>query len=223
MPTPLHRSSLRLLIFRALQLVAIHTASVALAFLRLLKFYKRMRADLKQHSVVPKLVAIKGIVFLSTLQTMLFSILSSTGAVKPSSTLSFDDFYFGIPSILICGEMVFFSLFNFYAYPIKPYSQPLKGGVHYYGGFLGVKAILAALNPMDIAGGLALAVQYLISSPKPTRAYDELPLHQGRDASMPPPYVPQAPSNNERYQGGRGQSPNPVEYGRVERDTPLPR
>lgn len=182
-----------------------------------------MRAELKQHSVVPKLVAIKGVVFLSTLQTMLFSILSSTGAVKPSSTLSFDDFYFGIPSILICGEMVLFSLFNFYAYPIKPYSQPLKGGVHYYGGFLGIKALLAALNPMDLVSGMALAVQYLISSPKPTRAYDELPLHQGRDAGLPPAYVPQAPSNSERYQVRQEQSPNPVEYGRVDRYTPLPR
>ena len=192
-----------------------------------------MRAELKEHSVVPKLVAIKGIVFLSTVQTLLFSILSSTGAVKPSSTLSFNDFYFGIPSILICGEMVLFSLFNFYAYPVRPYtfksgnpaieSQLPKGGAHYYGGFLGIKALLAALNPMDIASGLALAVQYLISSPTPARGYDDVPLQQGRDVSMPPAYIPQASSNNERYQGGRGDSPNSVEYGRVDRYTPLPR
>ena len=204
-----------------------------MAFLRLLKFYKRMRAELKEHNVVPKLVAIKGIVFLSTMQTLLFSILSSTGAVKPSSTLSFDDFYFGIPSILICGEMVLFSLFNFYAYPIKPYtftsgnsaieSKSPKGGAHYYGGFLGIKALLAALNPMDIASGLALAVQYLISSRKSARGYDDVPLHQGRDASMPPAYIPQVSPNNERYQGGQAYSPNPVEYSRVDRYTPLPR
>lgn len=183
--------------------------------------------------MVPKLVAIKGIVLLSTIQTLIFSILSSTGAVKPSSTLSFDDFYFGIPSILICGEMVLFSLFNFYAYPIKPYtftsgnsaieSPPVKGGAHYYGGFLGIKALLAALNPLDIASGLALAVQYLVSSPNPARGFDDLPLHQGRDANMPPAYMPQASSKNGRYQDGRGHSPNPVEYGRVDRYTPLAR
>lgn len=192
-----------------------------------------MRAELKEHNVVPKLVAIKGVVFLSTVQTLLFSILSSTGAVKPSSTLSFDDFYFGIPAILICGEMVLFSLFNLYAYPIKPYtftsgnpaieSTSPKGGAHYYGGFIGIKATLAALNPMDIASGLALAVRYLISSPKPVRGYDDVPLQQSRDVSMPPGYIPETSSNDERYQGGQGHSPNPVEYGRVDRYTPLPK
>lgn len=213
----------------------IHTISVAIAFLRLLKFYRRLRAELKEHKVVPKLFAIKGIVGLSTLQTLIFTILSSTGAVEPSSKLSYNDIYFGIPSILICGEMVLFSLFNFYAYSVKPYtlassgsgleSQPHKGGAHYYGGLLGVEALLAAMNPMEIASGLVLAVRYLVSSPRP-QAYDDLPLRQGRDANLSPPDRQQA-SNNWRYQGPsdieREHSPNPVEYGRVDRYTPLPR
>lgn len=221
--------------FAHIWLTIIHTISVALALLRLLKFYGRMRAELKEHKVVPKLFAIKGIVGLSTLQSLIFTILSITGAVEPSSKLSYNDIYFGIPSILICGEMVLFSLFNFHAYSVKPYklassgsgieSQALKGGVHYYGGFLGVKAFLAAMNPMEIAGGLVLAVRYLVSNPQP-QGHENLPLRQGRDTGVPPPYMPQA-STNGPYQGradsGREYSPNPVEYGRVDRYTPLPR
>ena len=201
------------------------------AFLRLLQFYRRLRTELKEHGVMRKLFAIKGIVFLSTLQTFLFAILSSTGAVKPGATLSYNDFYFGIPSILICGEMVLFSLFNFYAYGVKPYtlsssgsgieSQSSKGGAHYCGGFLGIEALLAAMNPMEIARGLVLAVRYLVSSPQP-QGYDNLPLRQSGTAGSPPPCMPQA-SNDARDQQGRAYSLNPVEYGRVDRYTPLPR
>lgn len=220
--------------FAHIWLTIIHVISVAVAFLRLLQFYKRLRAQLREHNVLPKLVAIKGVVFLSTLQSLIFSILSSSGAVKPSPTLSYDDFYFGIPSILICGEMLLFSLYNFHAYSVKPYtlasfrpgsiaSQPVGAGARYHGGFLGVKALLAALNPTDLASGLVLAVKYLFSSPDPLRGYDEMPLRQGRDAGAAPACDSQAPSNDARYQEGRGHSPNPVEYGRVERYTPLSR
>lgn len=213
------------------KLTIIHTVSVAIAFLRLLQFYKRLRAELRDHHVVPKLVAIKGVVFLSTLQGLVFSILSSTGAVEPGPTLSYDDVYFGIPSILICGEMVLFSLYNFHAYSVKPYilasgaveSPPFGSGARYHGGFLGIKALLAALNPMDIASGLVLAVTYLFSSPEPSRGYNALPLRQTRNASAPPAYYPHAPSDYAGYQEGRGHSPDPIEYGRVERYTPLPR
>ena len=213
----------------------IRTISVTVAFLSLIKFYRRLRVELKEHKVVRKLLAIKGIVGLSALQTLIFTILSSTGAVEPSSKFYYDDIYFGIPSILICGEMVLFSLFNFYAYSFKPYtvtssgagleSQPFKGGAHYQGGFLGVKVILAAMNPTEIASGLVLAVRYLISSPRP-QAYDDELLGQGRDASVLPPYKPQA-SNDGRYQGPadneREHRQTSIEYGRVDRYTPLPR
>lgn len=216
--------------FAHIWLTIIHTISVLIALPRLLLFYNRLRTELKEHNVVPKLLAIKGIVALSTLQSVIFTILSSTSAVEPSSKLSYDDIYFGIPSILICGEMVFFSLFNFYAYSFRPYtlassgsgmeSQPLKSQAHYHGGFLGIKALLAAMNPTEIASGLVLAVRYLVSSPQP-QSHDNVPLRQGVNASAPPPYMPQG-----RYQGltnaDRAHSPNGVEYGSVDRYSPLP-
>ena len=154
-----------------IQLTIIRSISVVMAFIRLLHFYKRLRSELTPHHVVSKLVAIKGIVFLSFLQTIIFTILNSTGAAKPTAKLSYYDIYYGIPSILICVEMVLFSLFNFHAYTSRPYhissSTYLEGsgsGSAGKGGYLGtIKALIMAANPTEIISGLVHAVRNVIS------------------------------------------------------------
>ena len=132
----------------------------------------------------------------------------------------------------MCGEMVLFSVFNFYAYSFKPYtyassssspssgieSQSFKRSVHYQGGFLGIKAFVAALNPMEIAKGLVLAVQYSSSYPQPQGNGNLRPLN------VLPRYTPQAPSvNNAEHHQGQAWRPDTIEYGRADRYTPLPR
>ena len=213
-------------------MTVIHAVSVTIAFLRLLQFYQHLRLFLTPYAVISKLLVIKGIVLLSTLQGLTFSILSSTGAVKPSSNLSYNDIVFGIPAILICGEMVLFSAFNFYAYSFKPYtyasstssassgieSQPFKRSVHYKGGFFGIKAFIAAFNPMDIVKGLVLMVQYFNSYPQPQGNGNPTPLNVLSVQS------PQAPSvNNAGHHPGQAWRPDSIEHGRVDRYTPLPR
>jgi len=156
-------------------LTVIRAISVASAFIRLLAFYKRLRPQLTAYHVGAKLVAIKGIVLLSFIQTIIFTILNSTGAVESSSRLSYNDIYYGIPSILICGEMVLFALFHFYAYSARAYF--IRSGVPiaetqkwtasgYHGGPLGIKAFLLALSPFEILGGIGQAVRFLVSSPQ---------------------------------------------------------
>ena len=76
--------------------------------------------------------------------------------------------------------MILSALFQFYAYSARPYfirnktsaaeSLPTQN-MRYYGGFLGIKALLAALNPLEILGGLIQAVGYLVSNPS-TQRYD---------------------------------------------------
>ena len=213
---------------RHLQLTIIHTVSVALAFVRLLQYYRRLRPTLKPHSVGSKLIAIKGIVFLNFLQTIIFTILFATGAGKPSSKLSSNDIYFGIPSILTCGEMVLFSLFNFFAFNLHPYvlppsgaSQPLaRSAAHYQGGILGLAALLKAVNPTEIIQGLVLAVRYITGDRAP-QGFDSVPLRPGGgSAGSPPAYMaPGLYQGDREYQRAKGS--NAVEYGRVERYTPL--
>lgn len=51
-------------------LTIISSVSVALAFVRILGFYSRPKSEVKQHKAFTKLLAIKGIVFLSFLQSV---------------------------------------------------------------------------------------------------------------------------------------------------------
>lgn len=97
-------------------------------------------------------------------------ILSSTGALKPSGTLSYADTIIGLPTMIICLQVVPFAAFLHYAYSVKPYKIPsvthadvsqqylavddnetgspyVKG---YQGGPLGIHAWLALWNPMEL-------------------------------------------------------------------------
>ena len=221
-----------------------------MAVLRLLGFYKRIKTELKPHKPLLKLGAIKAIVFLTFVQSVsnapnepqlpltppnqiIFTILRSTGAVKPSARFSYNDINYGVPSILICGEMVIFALFQIYAYSAKPYyadNQFAGKNVRYYGGPLGIKAFIAAMNPVDIAQELVQAVSYITASQR-TPEYDTAvslePLAYGQGGgnsrAPPPSYVPA----NAAYQGAvvpqREPSPGSMEYGTVDGYTPLPK
>ena len=86
---------------------------------------------------------------------------------------------------------------------------------------MGINALVAALDPMEIASGLVLAVKYLVSNPEQQpQGHEHVPLRRGG----PPAYMSQA-TNRGRYGYGDGGAhrPNAVEYGRVDRCTPLPR
>ena len=53
-----------------MQLTVVVSISVSVAVLRLAAFYKRTRTDLKSHKPLIKFAAIKGIVFLTFLQSV---------------------------------------------------------------------------------------------------------------------------------------------------------
>jgi hypothetical protein len=98
-------------------------------------------------------------------------ILHSTDALKPSDTLSYADTIIGLPTMLICLQMVPFAFLFYYAYTVKPYKMSNAGVKHssdsqqylavvdsetgghyikrYQGGPLGIYAWLALFNPVD--------------------------------------------------------------------------
>ena len=129
--------------------------------------------------------------------------------------------------------MVIFALFQIYAYSAKPYyadNQFTGTKVQYYGGPLGIKAFIAAMNPVDVVQELVQAASYMTASQR-TPEYDTAvslePLSHGQAAgnwsAQPPPYVPA----HAAYQGAvvpqREPSPNSMEYGTVDGYTPLPK
>jgi Organic solute transporter Ostalpha len=89
----------------------------------------------------------------------------SSGTVTPSKTISDPDLRVGIPSMLLCIEMTFFSILHLWAYPWQEYdvkrsvaiAAETPGGFdasdphpQYLGGPFGYKAFLEAYNPWDI-------------------------------------------------------------------------
>lgn len=93
-------------------------------------------------------------------------ILNSNDILKPSDTLSYADVIIGLPTLIICLQVIPFAFFFFHAYSIKPYTtwdvkrasdsqQPLSETgssslvKRYQGGPLGIYAWLALLNPLE--------------------------------------------------------------------------
>lgn len=97
-------------------------------------------------------------------------ILDSADALNPSETLSYADTIIGLPTMIICLQMVPFAFFFHYAYSVKPYkasstttratdsrqylavvdSEAGKSyGKGYQGGPFGIYAWLALWNPVE--------------------------------------------------------------------------
>lgn len=98
-------------------------------------------------------------------------VLDSSGTLKPSDTMTYADINIGLPTLIICLQVVPFAFFFYHAYSIKPYttlnasvkdtgdSQQFlnivdsEAGSHfvkrYQGGPFGIHAWLALFNPME--------------------------------------------------------------------------
>lgn len=97
-------------------------------------------------------------------------VLDSTGTLKPSDTLSYADTIIGLPTLIICLQVVPFAFFFYHAYSVKPYmtlnvkrtsdSQQFLAVVdsetgrprvkRYQGGPSGIYAWLALFNPGEL-------------------------------------------------------------------------
>ncbi len=100
-------------------------------------------------------------------------ILRGVGTLNPSATMTYADLNYGLPNMLVCIEMAFFSLFFFYAYPWSPYllkNQRLKvaGGdglaevrymTEYQGGPFGISALLSMWNPFEVIQAIIFTTQ----------------------------------------------------------------
>ncbi|KAL6718843.1 hypothetical protein ACLMJK_003077 [Lecanora helva] len=151
-------------IFAHIWVMVIEGLCVSVAMYCLIQFYVQIRNDLAEHSPLLKVAAIKLVIFLSFWQTLLISFLTSAGAIKPSDKLQTPDIKIGIPSMLLCIEMAFFSIFHLWAFPWRVYdirrseivaAESAPGFLPdpktaYSGGPFGTKALADAFNPWDM-------------------------------------------------------------------------
>ncbi|RAL13081.1 OSTA/TMEM184 family protein, partial [Aspergillus homomorphus CBS 101889] len=151
--------------FAHLWLTIIINLSLVSAVISVLKFYKSFKIHLKDHQPLAKLLAFKLIVGLSFLEKIIFFALGTTDTLKTNAQLTYADVKIGIPTMVVCIQMVPFALFFHYAYSIRPYVirktlptvQPSLNPAYaavtelrYQGGPLGVRAWLGLLDPREI-------------------------------------------------------------------------
>lgn len=101
--------------------------------------------------------------------------------MDPTSKLTYADMHVGIPILVNCLQIVPISIFFHYAYTFRPYV--VRKGEHaihytnaggqesvyvpekrYQGGFLGYRALLGALNPIEVFEGVFFAFKSAIGS-----------------------------------------------------------
>ncbi|KAK4695377.1 hypothetical protein P7C71_g2364, partial [Lecanoromycetidae sp. Uapishka_2] len=117
---------------------------------------------------------------------MLFiSFLTSAGAIKASPRIQPPDIKIGIPSLLLCMEMAFFSIFHLWAFPWRVYdirrseivaseSAPgmnLDPKTAYQGGPFGSRALMDAFNPWDLIKNVGRGFRWFFKGRK-TRMED---------------------------------------------------
>ncbi|KAG8525801.1 uncharacterized protein KY384_000561 [Bacidia gigantensis] len=150
--------------FAHIWVMVIEGGCVTVAMYCLIQFYVQLREDLAEHKPLLKVAAIKLVIFLSFWQTILISILTGSGSIKPSATIQTPDIKIGIPSMLLCIEMAIFSVFHLWAFPWQVYdirrsaivaSESAPGfepdpKTAYQGGRFGQNALMDAFNPWDL-------------------------------------------------------------------------
>lgn len=159
--------------FSHIWVMGIEALAVTIAMYCLLQFYWQIKEDIAQHKPLLKVIAIKLVIFLSFWQTILISFLTSTGAIKTNHKFDTPDIKVGLPSMLLCIEMAIFAVFHFWAFPYQPYKLTSKEHMtevvpgeepsdeKYRGGFLGIKALIDAMNPWDMIKAVARAGKWL--------------------------------------------------------------
>ncbi|KAF5018607.1 hypothetical protein F66182_9399 [Fusarium sp. NRRL 66182] len=165
--------------FANIWLRVILTVSLVSSVIAILQFYMLLKVDLAKHRPLAKLTAFKLVVGLTLLQEVVFMILTTQDVLGESRTLTYADVHIGIPNLLICIELIPFSLFFVWAYPWSVYKdgdgrgnfskldQAVKPTNAYQGGPFGIRAWLAMLNPSDNLRAIAFVVS---QSSRPRRS-----------------------------------------------------
>ncbi|KAH8589064.1 organic solute transporter Ostalpha-domain-containing protein, partial [Bisporella sp. PMI_857] len=143
-------------------IMVIEILSLVTAMLSLLQFYKQTKLELAPHRPLLKFVAIKLVIFLFYVQSFIFNMLTKEGgAIKPSAKFSYPSWAVGVPNALLCMEMAVISVLHLWAYPWDLYRPSQPSVLIDYGGFLGWRAFVDALNFIDLLQSVARAFYWL--------------------------------------------------------------
>jgi hypothetical protein len=136
--------------------------SIAIAVLSVFRFYRASKVEIRHRHPVSKFALFKCIIFLNLTQTAIFSLLSSSSKINPTNYITYNDLTVAVPGMLVCAEMVIFSLGFLYVYRVSEYANKPVGEINtvplgqggYNGGFLGINALFQAINIVDLLRGI---------------------------------------------------------------------
>ncbi|KAJ5217297.1 hypothetical protein N7468_010305 [Penicillium chermesinum] len=95
--------------------------SVSFAINAIFRFYTNTKAYCKEAKPLLKLLAFKLMVGLIFIEQIAFMVLEATKVLYPTKTISYADIKIGLPNLIICLQMVPFSILMHFAYDTKPY------------------------------------------------------------------------------------------------------
>jgi hypothetical protein len=141
--------------------------SVTIAMFCLIQFYIQLKTDLAPHRPFLKITCIKLVIFFCFWQSWIISLLTTkSGPIKQTEKISGADWRIGLPSMLVCFEMMIFAVMHHFAFPWKPYDLKRQGlpdsldePKHYAGG--PVHALVDALNPWDVIKAFGRGMRWL--------------------------------------------------------------
>ncbi|OBR15169.1 Duf300 domain-containing protein [Colletotrichum higginsianum IMI 349063] len=121
------------------KLSIINNVSLTLAIMTVIRFFMQLKSQLAHHQPVAKFLSFKLVVSLTFIENIIFWIIRDVGALSPTPTLTNADLRIGIPSMLVCLEMLPLAVFFHYAYSHRPYviggggaRPPLAGDLEAY-------------------------------------------------------------------------------------------
>ena len=133
----------------------IQILSTVLCLLAILKVYKTLKPSLANFRPIAKLISLKLIVGIDVLQSLIFSALSNSGDIKPTTFLNLPDLLIGTPGLMLCIECALFSVLFWWSFTSRPYSASTYQSREDSSPRLGVfSALIKVLNISDIIAGL---------------------------------------------------------------------
>ncbi|KAL1874183.1 hypothetical protein Plec18167_006120 [Paecilomyces lecythidis] len=192
--------------FAHVWLQVITSLSTSVAVNAILQFYMNMKGYMTEHRPLFKLLAFKLIVGLVLLEKIIFLILTGTKVLKPSASMTYIDVMMGLPTMVICVQMVPLSVLVLFAYSTKPYEvsnsartfrpqeyqavesdcdeRTLMSGFQkrYQGGRWGLRAWLVYLNPLELFRDVKSAYDLIHSARAVQKAHAKVQVQEGEMA-----------------------------------------
>jgi len=138
----------------------LNIVAIVLAVPHIIRFERRTAKHIDPlHMPLAKLWTFKGFVFLQFVQLIIFGLLNGQ-AFTPTTYITYDDLYYGIPATITCMEAWLFTALFMWSFSTKEY-QP--DNARTYGDSMPFwQALCNSFNIGDIFGGISLMFRLLM-------------------------------------------------------------